>query len=256
MASKLQEMLAARKAEQNGKVSSSQVVQSQAVQAAPQKQEQKTAKPSVLDRLKAKPAVNGQSVERSSDDKGGTQEIVPNVSEQGPVVVEETMPEGLSLLQKRKWIAEHARGIPKTSENTDLHKPVLLEETSSQVPIATSETKITSASQSADAQKTNDGQVNVVELKSNLKYLADNIENPELVKDVVRTIAMQIAQRPELAKHMLRGEVNLMVRGLRQSYNQAAMKKQEKSVGKKKVDKDVSELEDMMKGMGVSFKLK
>ena len=215
-------------------------------------------KSNILDRLK-KPASTGSF-------SGGNREIVEarpetipaaiTVVEPGPVIP--TMPAGLSMMQQMKWKKENApKDAPAIAVNSNTENSV-----GQNQPVQQTENKTVSepikelsASQTADALKQNDGTANIAELKSNLEYLAANIENGPLVKDIVRTIATQVAQHPEIAKHMTRGEVNLMVRGLRSSYQVAAMNKQEKVDKKKKTDKGVDEIAQFMKDSGFSFKL-
>lgn len=279
MVSKLQELLAAKKGQTNGQVTGSQVVQPKAepqAQMAPQAPSAK--KPSILDKLKHKSnsVVEQRPVEGlkdeiqrqtiSSADQPGNSQTGNNASvselqngssdnKNSDATAEKIMPPGLTMMQQMKWKKEHAvkaeAKVPANQPGNSQDQTV--SERPSSEPIR-SESNSQSASRAADDQKTNDGSADVAELKSNLKYLADNIENRELVAQVVRTIAMQVAQHPEIAKHMLRGEVNLMVRGLRSAYQVAAMSKQARAETKKKGDKQVDELAQMFKDMGVNMK--
>jgi len=290
MVSKLQELLAAKKGQANGQISSGQVVQSQASQQATAQPSaapvQESKKSSILDRLKSKSATTGNSVVEPRPVEG-LKNVSQNEVTKSPTVDEITakelgqsdgqsvrtdapkveeikpkeMPPGLTLMQQMKWKRENA---PKPENvNAVAAAPNPQNSVGQKVQISppssapvSQPVQAVSASQSADASKQNDGTVNVEELKNNLKYLSDNIENRDLVKNIVQTIALQIAQRPELRKHMLRGDVNLMVRGLRQAYQVAAMNKQQKAETKKKGDKDVDALAAAFKEMGVSFNFK
>lgn len=298
MVSKLQELLAAKKGQANGQISSGQVVQSQASQQATAQPSaapvQESKKSSILDRLKSKsveqqPAGNAKpsnsvveprpveglkNVSQNEVNKPPTVDEIAakelgqsdgqSVRTDAPKVEEikpKEMPPGLTLMQQMKWKRENA---PKPENvNAVAAAPNPQNSVGQKVQISppssapvSQPVQAVSASQSADASKQNDGTVNVEELKNNLKYLSDNIENRDLVKNIVQTIALQIAQRPELRKHMLRGDVNLMVRGLRQAYQVAAMNKQQKAETKKKGDKDVDALAAAFKEMGVSFNFK
>lgn len=101
--------------------------------------------------------------------------------------------------------------------------------------------------------KTNDGTVDVESLRRNLEYLALNIEQKELVGNVVRTIAMQLRSQPELIPYMKEADVDLVVRGLRRSYNVAVRAKTEKAEKKGKSTALDVELAGVMKDIG--FKL-
>jgi hypothetical protein len=103
-----------------------------------------------------------------------------------------------------------------------------------------------SASQKSDVTKTNDGVIDTEKLKANLAYLANNIDQKELVKDIVRTIAIQVRQNPALMAHFNanHGDMDLLVRGMRRSYALVARKKVEKkeeTTGKKKVENELME---------------
>lgn len=78
-----------------------------------------------------------------------------------------------------------------------------------------------------DAEKKNDGTADVESLRRNLDYLANNIEQKELVGQVVRTIATQLKNAPELVPFMRDQDVDLVVKGLRRAFNVAARKKTE-----------------------------
>ena len=296
MVSKLQELLAAKKGQANGQVSSGQVVQSQASQQATAQPSaapvQENKKSSILDRLKSKSATTGNSVVEprpveglkdgqvqkpteisvaklheepsiqsvgKTDNTAGTEKRDAENNTQNKPAASKEMPPGLTLMQQMKWKRENAIvKVDAPANNPNPQNSVGQEKQispPSNTPVS-QPVQTVSASQSADALKQNDGTANVEELKNNLKYLSDNIENRDLVKNIVQTIALQIAQRPELRKHMLRGDVNLMVRGLRQAYQVAAMNKQQKAETKKKGDKDVDALAAAFKEMGVQFNFK
>lgn len=262
--SKLRDLINSQKGKANEQVVSSQTVQSET------KPEIKTSeapisqgKLSVLDRLKSKTISepqNGITVQSSVVDQRQLEHVIePGTTLPGNSArAEETMPSGLSLMQQIKWKREHVSVQTNDKVHSAKIEPtaagIKVDGTSNSGNAVTSEqTNDSSASQTADAQKTNDGVANIEELKKNLAYLANNIENPALVGQVVRTIAQQIANSPELTPHMSRGEVNLMVRGLRMSYQVAAMKKQEKVDAKVAKSKGSAELGQMFKDAGLDF---
>lgn len=246
--SKLSEILAARKAQTNG-ATPQPILQSEPIKAAEQTTPQEKqrdlgvaqSKPSILDKFKPKSATSGPV------DNTPRQLIVETRTETPiqPAVAEQSRP--LTLAEKLRARTQHVQVSQLAQERVSV---------SEKTPIQTvqnTEILQSSASQTADAQKTNDGTVNIEELKRNLAYLANNIENKDLVADVVRTIAVQIKNYPELFPHMTRGDVNLMVRGLRMAYQIAAMKKQEKKSSVKKNDAAVMEISQMMKDAGIDF---
>lgn len=247
------------KEQANGQVSGSQVIQPKTEQATakPGEASQSTEqKPSILDKFKR--SVNTSehgsvaTEQTRSNEPAPVQEIIQQPTTK-PTVVEQSRP--LTLLKRRKLEAQ------KGKENASSQSPASTGQNNSAPTAPQSNTKSqelpskieASASQHADAQKTNDGAANIEELKRNLAYLANNIENKDLVKDIVKTIAVQIKNNPELFPHMTRGDNNLMVRGLRMAYQVAAMKKQEKNEKKKRDDKGVSELAAMAKEIGLDF---
>jgi len=94
--------------------------------------------------------------------------------------------------------------------------------------------------------------VEMEKLRGNLDYLAANIEQKELVGQVVRTIAIQLKESPELEAHMNDGDFNLIIRGLRRAFNVAARNKSEKKEFKRKADKEVDELSGLLGDLGIS----
>jgi len=177
-------------------------------------------KPSVLDRLKAKPVTGGLSEPVSStvagtgpttgqsvsnigaSDTGGKTEIEPTkmVEQSRPLTIAEKLKARMQANASKNSDAGTlpavdatvASGIPKET------KAVQENIQGSSVPAIPNEISSGSASQTADAQKTNDGLANISELKHNLAYLANNIDSKELVGQVVRTIATQLQKTPEL----------------------------------------------------------
>lgn len=242
--SKLSEMLAARKAQANVKVEKP-VLQPEPVKAVePKPPEAQAPKPggkiSILDKFKPKPVepTNGPA---DTETAPGT--TIPETTT--PPLVEQSRP--LTLAEKLRARTQHVQ-VPQLAQER-----VYVPEKTPIQAVQNTEILQSSASQTADAQKTNDGTANIEELKRNLAYLANNIENKDLVADVIRTIAVQIKNYPELFPHMTRGDVNLMVRGLRMAYQTAAMKKQEKKSSVKKNDAAVMEISQMMKDAGIDF---
>ena len=118
------------------------------------------------------------------------------------------------------------------------------------------ETAKISASQTADAQKINDGLANLEELRNHLTFLANNIEQPEVVAQVVRTIGLQLQNAPELVPQMSHAEVDLVVRGFRRAYTVAARKKSETKEAKQAKSKDTSELAALFADAGLKNLLK
>jgi hypothetical protein len=101
-------------------------------------------------------------------------------------------------------------------------------------------------------EKKNDGVVDTIELKRNLEYLANNIEQKELVGQIVRTIALQLKQSPELTPYMTDANVDLVVRGLRRSYSIVARKKSEAAEKRKSGSKNNDELTAMFRDAGLA----
>lgn len=98
---------------------------------------------------------------------------------------------------------------------------------------------------------TSDGITDVDTLRRNLEYLANNIEQVELVGQIVRTIAVQLRQNPALSSYMKDEDVNLVVRGLRRSYNIAMRRRVEKVEKKSNKSALDNELADAFKNLGI-----
>lgn len=93
----------------------------------------------------------------------------------------------------------------------------------------------------------------VAELRRNLEYLAQNIDQREIVGQVVRTIAVQLAENPQFSTSMVNADFDLLVRGLRASHKVAAYKKTEKTTTRAKAKVDVDEFSNFMKDSGFSL---
>jgi hypothetical protein len=93
----------------------------------------------------------------------------------------------------------------------------------------------------------------IATLRRNLDYLAEHIEHKELVGQVVRNIAAQLQENPQFSSQMADADFNLIVRGLRKSFNTAARKKSEGVAKKKASDNETSEILEMLKGAGISL---
>lgn len=143
----------------------------------------------------------------------------------------------------------------------EIQRPNIIQEQPTQVLVSAipEETAFPAISQNTTTPtdrhdaKINDGTVDVESLRKNLEYLALNIEQKELVGNVVRTIAMQLRSQPELIPYMKEADVDLVVRGLRRSYNVAVRAKTEKAEKKGKSTALDAELAGVMRDIG--FKL-
>jgi hypothetical protein len=93
---------------------------------------------------------------------------------------------------------------------------------------------------------------NMDKIRENLQFLANNIEQKELVGDVVRTIAVQLQQNPVLGDHLSDGDIDLIVRGLRRAFQTASRVKTEKRYQAKARNEQVDEIGDIMKGLGLT----
>ena len=91
------------------------------------------------------------------------------------------------------------------------------------------------------------------ELKQNLDFLANNIEQKDLVGQVVRTIGQQLAANPQFDTLLKKADFNLIVRGFRRAYNVAARKKVEGGEKRNSKDKDKEALEAMLRESGIQF---
>lgn len=90
-------------------------------------------------------------------------------------------------------------------------------------------------------------------MRANLKYLAENIEQKDLVGQVIRTIAVQLKSNPAIGDGMVDSDFDLIVRGLRKAYMVAARKKTEtrgKAIAK---TKEVDEISAMFKDAGINL---
>lgn len=182
----------------------------------------------------------------------------------GNSVVEQGPPAGLSPFQLLQWKKKNANKTTNAVHTETIREPVqsdaktgLDEQRSggvvSENGIPDNSVASTSASQTADAQKTNDGQIDVEALRADLTYLANNIEQKEIVGQIVRKIAQQLRQSPELTPYMKDADVDLLVRGLRSSYAVAAIKRTEKKeTGKVKSAMD-NELAGAFAAAGLSL---
>lgn len=170
-------------------------------------------------------------------------------------VVEQGPPAGLTGLALIRWKKEHAQSSQKieTQKNSNANRAELPKNGTigSLVEHGHGNTDNKSASQTADTQKTNDGTADIEALKGHLIFLANNIEQKDLVAQVVRTIAVQLQNSPELVGQMSNADVDLVVRGLRRSYAVAARKKQENKEAKIKKGTDTSELHKIFADAGL-----
>lgn len=91
------------------------------------------------------------------------------------------------------------------------------------------------------------------EFKSNLEYLASNIEDRDAIKPVVQTIAVQLARNPQFQTSMVKADFNLIVRGIRRAYAQAVRAKQEKRSKKSKDDDEMKALEAEFAAAGIKL---
>lgn len=162
-------------------------------------------------------------------------------------------PPGLKGIQLLLWKKNHGNG-QQAEQSPQINKVETKNNTLVERGTDTKPQEV-SPSQIADNNKTNAGVADLGSLKQNLIYLANNIEQKELVGQVVRTIAVQLVNSPELTPHMTNADVNLVVRGLRSAYSIAARKKQDTKDARVKKSADTSELSAMFKEAGLSLKL-
>lgn len=204
---------------------------------------------------------NGEKRTISTGQTNGNEEI-SGTKPEGNSVVEQGPPEGLSPFQLLKWKKEHATSPAQTSTISTVHVEQTEQGTTGVSDTGNGDIKningagtvnSNSASQAADAQKTNDGQIDVESLRNDLTYLANNIEQREIVGQVVRKIAQQLRQTPELTPYMTDADMDLMVRGLRSAYSIAARKKTEKADTKKKGSALDNELAGALAGLGLTL---
>lgn len=99
-----------------------------------------------------------------------------------------------------------------------------------------------------------DGTIDVETLRKDLNFLALNIEQVDLVRQVVQKIAITLRKNPALASYMKDADVDLIVRGLRRSYNIAVRKKEDKKEGKMKKKGVELDIDAAFSQMGISLK--
>lgn len=216
---------------------------------------------------KANANISGKTVQPQAEQKAAqetkpfigtaaTQVINTNAAENiQPAVVEQGPPKGLTGLALIRWKKENAAKISKLSANIGPDSAKEIPNGASPLRVPSEEkpagvsantgdsTPVTqSASGLADSQKTNSGTADIAALKTHLTFLENNIEQKEIVAQVVRTIAIQLQNSPELVKGMSNAEVDTVVRGLRSAYNIAARKKSENKEAKQKKGADTSDL--------------
>lgn len=172
-----------------------------------------------------------------------------------PAVVEQGPPKGLTGLALIRWKKENAAKLSKFATNTGPDSAAKIPDGAGPLRVASEEKpagvspntgnsppSTQSASGLADSQKTNSGTADITALKTHLTFLENNIGQKEIVAQVVRTIAIQLQNSPELVKGMSNAEVDTVVRGLRSAYNIAARKKSENKEAKQKKGADTSAL--------------
>lgn len=246
----------AAKGNTNGQVVVGQIVQPQTVQKTiPKEDEQKTQN-----------VASGNASDATAPIAASTPGAI-TAGNAGTVVEQGLMPEGLSAIQQLKWKKQHgqinkpisgnAGTKPQQSinaasvENNVSREPgpqaVQAQPASNAVAVAQEKINapapVASLSQTTDAQKTNDGSIDTTALRTNLDYLANNIENKELVGQVVRTIAVQLKNSPELGPYMSHADMNLIVRGARAAFATQARKK---SAAKDEKEKKKGQSDDVM----------
>lgn len=250
----LREMLEKQKQERlNG--NAKPVLQSQTIP-----QPAKTAAP-----LQSQPEKAETTIRTNGTDNAGNGNNTSNS------MVEQRPPEGLSGIALIRWRREYEKqnatnsvssnpngssSIANNRENatkateTEITKPSeITEKINENNSLPTTQTQ--SPSQTADNQKTNDGVVDTEQLRRNLTYLANNIDQKELVGQIIRTITAQLKANTSLVKHMGDGDFDLMVRALRRSYTIVARKKSENIEKKKSVSKDVADMASAFKDAGL-----
>ena len=93
----------------------------------------------------------------------------------------------------------------------------------------------------------------VEDLRQNLAFLAANIENKDLVKQAVRTVAGMLAANPQFSTQMpmQRSDFNLLVKGVRRSYEMAARKKAQRQETRQKSEADQDEVMRLLKDLDI-----
>jgi len=253
--SKLRDLLNAQKKEQaNG-------IAKPVLQSEPEKTAVKVEAASAQEKSLPDAIVNGQAIDYK---------ITGNsVVEQGP-------PPGLSFLQRKQWEAKNGKSAGKNeakatvsdnlvnsssgSGTNETGKGILLPTPGNNVaaksngsvpPAQTTQQEQTQVAEKSAGNNATDGKIDVETLRTNLVYLANNIEQPEMVGQVVKKIAMQLKQSPELVPFMKDADFDLIVRGARSAYKIAARKKAEQRDSKAKGKKDNSALEAEFKAAGL-----
>lgn len=173
----------------------------------------------------------------------GTNKIEP-AGQINNTVISEERPINNNIASRPLTLAEKikakANGNSQSNPNTQNNLPPRTGEVISPTSQAAPRPSENSAVNSSDQKPTRT--IDTAALRANLKYLADNIEQKELVGQIVRTIAVQLKQNPELTPLMTDGDVDLMVRGLRRSFAIVARKKSEDREKKAGKDKGTNEL--------------
>lgn len=229
-----------------------------------QKREKSNAKQSILQRetLKATPQKEVPEGGKAQIEVAKTAEgIVPEKAGEGERIAPSSppvLPPGLSGIAKLKWLRENGPNVQKKSGNNSGNDGSVKSVGGADKPIDTGnvQSKLPETTPSIghrEAEKTNDGNIDVDKLKDSLVYLANNIEQKEIVAQVVRSICVQIKNNPSITPFMKKSDVDLIVRGVRMAYQVAARKKSEKSEGKTVKDKVTSELADAFKAAGLNL---
>lgn len=277
--SKIQELLAAQRSKANGSTNQTPAIVQQTSANSTSSTANGTGgsifeKPLTLaEKLARAKGNSGRLIGHQAVEQGRTQENVPNVVEQsGPLEkyipnTEENLearfeaakatilvqPEGLTGIALMRWQKANPNYVANKPSSTTGNSLETVGAKESVSGLPQNQDKQLSASQTSDAQKTNDGQIQVEELRNNLKYLADNIENKDLVPNIIRTIGLQLKNSPEITPYMTHADVNLVVRGARSAYQLAAMAKQNKEDGKKGKSKVMAEVDQIFKDGGIDF---
>lgn len=101
---------------------------------------------------------------------------------------------------------------------------------------------------------TSEGPVaDLAKLRENLKFLAENIEQKELVGQVVRTIAVQMKSNPAIFEGLVDSDFDLVVRGLRRAYMIAARNKTDKRTKAAAKTSEIDEIATMFKDAGINL---
>lgn len=147
---------------------------------------------------------------------------------------------------KRGFLARVKTAIPESSPpipQQEVKKLPEPEQTEVSVPVV--QTLV------APPPKADLSDAGIAELRRNLDFLANNIEQPALVGQVVRNIAQQLQDNPQFSSSMVNADFDLIVRGLRKAFNTAARKKSEGQAKRKASDEETSEFLSMLKDVGI-----